>query len=183
MAHVCPWWFAYTFDHRLRRFVHNPYTIVGPHVEPGMTVMDLGCGMGYFSIPMARMTGGEGRVLAVDIQPKILDVLMRRARKAGVSERIEPVLCDPERLCVEHRADFALAFFAVHETPDPARFLSEVGEAMKPGAKFLFVEPKLHVTRRQFEQMLDHALLAGFTPIDKPRIAISHAALLEARNY
>ena len=182
MGHVCPWWFAYTFDHRLRKFVHDPYVIVGGHVFSGMRVVDLGCGMGYFSIPMARMVGESGEVVAVDIQRKMLDVLMKRARKAVVSGRILPVLCAPERLCVERRADFALGFFVVHETPDPARFLEQVRDALKPGAKFLFAEPKLHVRGRDFDKMLETALKTGFTLLERPRIAISHAALLAARN-
>lgn len=182
MGHVCPWWFAYTFDHRLRKFVHDPYQIVGGYVCAGMRVLDLGCGMGYFSIPMARMVGASGEVLAVDIQRKMLDVLMKRARKAGISGRILPVLCEPERLCVERRANFALGFFVVHEAPDPARFLEQVGDALKPGAKFLFAEPKLHVRGRDFEKMLECAQQSGFTLLERPHIAISHTALLAARN-
>ena len=182
MPHVCPWWCAYTFDHRLRRVFHKPERILEPYVKPGMTVLDLGCGMGYFSIPMARMVGGAGQVLAVDIQQQMLDVLMRRARKAGVHGRIRPHLCEPERLCVEQPVDFALAFFMVHETPDPARFLDQVAATLKRGAQFLYVEPKWHVPRRDFDQMLEYALNSGFSLAGRPQISISHSALLTAMN-
>jgi len=178
--HVCPWWCAYTFDHRLRRVFHKPERILEPYVKPGMTVLDLGCGMGYFSIPMAVMVGDAGQVLAVDIQQQILDVLMRRARNAGVDGRIRLRLCDPERLCVDQPVDFALAFFMVHETPDPARFIDQVRAALKPGAQFLYVEPKWHVQREDFEQLLDHALNSGYRLVARPQISISHAALLTA---
>ena len=178
MPHVCPWWCAYTFDHRLRRVFHKPERILAPYVKPGMTVLDLGCGMGYFSIPMARMVGESGRVLAVDIQQQMLDVLMRRARNAGVDARIEPHLCDPDRLCVDQPADFALAFFMVHETPDPPRFLDQVRATLKPDAQFLYVEPKWHVPRTDFERLLNHALKTGFSLAATPKISISHAALL-----
>jgi ubiquinone/menaquinone biosynthesis C-methylase UbiE len=178
--HVCPWWLAYTFDHRLRRVFHKAERILAPYVKPGMTVLDLGCGMGYFSIPMAVMVGDAGRVLSVDIQQEMLDVLMRRARAAGVDGRIGPHLCEPERLRVEQPADFALAFFMVHETPDPASFLDQVRATLKPGAHFLYVEPKWHVPRRDFEQLLDHALKSGFRLSARPHISISHAALLTA---
>jgi ubiquinone/menaquinone biosynthesis C-methylase UbiE len=178
--HVCPWWLAYTFDHRLRRVFHKAERILDPYVKPGMTVLDLGCGMGYFSIPMAHMVGDSGVVVAADIQQQMLDVLMRRARKAGVDGRIRPHRCDPERLSTNRPADFALAFFMVHETPDPARFLGQVRAAMKPGAQFLYVEPKWHVPRGDFEQLLDHAIKNGFRLDSRPPISISHAALLEA---
>jgi len=182
MPHVCPWWFAYTFDHRLRLYVHNPERILGPYVKPGMTAIDLGCGMGYFSIPLARMVGDSGKVLAVDIQQKMLDVLMKRAQKAGVGERLRPVLCDSANLCVEPQSDFALAFFMIHEAPAPARYIEQVYGSLKPGARFLFVEPKWHVPREQFDQLVAHAQKNGFSLEGRPRIAISHAALLARRN-
>ena len=48
--HVCPWWFAYTFDNPLRRLVHNPEKMLQKFIKEGDTVVDIGCGMGYFSI-------------------------------------------------------------------------------------------------------------------------------------
>jgi len=48
--HICPWWFAYTFDNPFRRFFHNPEKMLGSYVSRGMTVLDVGCGMGFFSI-------------------------------------------------------------------------------------------------------------------------------------
>ena len=53
--HVCPWWGGYFIDNRLRRLLHNPERLLSPYVQQGMTVMDIGCGMGFFSIAMAAM--------------------------------------------------------------------------------------------------------------------------------
>ena len=94
MAHICPWWGGYFIDNWFRRLLHNPEKIVGPYVKPGMTVMDVGCGMGMFSIAMAKMVGAEGRVIAVDLQQKMLDVLRKRAEKAGVADRIQLHKCE-----------------------------------------------------------------------------------------
>ena len=88
MAHVCPWWGGYFIDNRLRHWLHDPERIVAPYVRPGMTVIDIGCGMGFFSIALARMVGPAGQVLAVDLQPQMLRTLERRARRAGVADRI-----------------------------------------------------------------------------------------------
>ena len=52
--HVCPWWFAYTFDNPVRKLFHNPHKIFGGSIREGMTAMDIGCGMGYFSIEIGR---------------------------------------------------------------------------------------------------------------------------------
>ena len=59
MSHVCPSWCGFFIDNPLRRLIHNPTKIFGPYVQPGMTVMDVGCGMGLFSIAMgsARRAG------------------------------------------------------------------------------------------------------------------------------
>ena len=81
---VCPWWMAYTFDNPLRRLFHNPAKIFDGLVEEAMTVIDVGCGMGYFSIGMAKLVGACGKVIAVDLQQKMLEIMLRRARRAGV---------------------------------------------------------------------------------------------------
>ena len=69
---VCPWWCCYTFDNPLRRLLHNPEAILSPCINPGSTVIDVGAGMGYFSIPLARLVGPGGHVTAIDIQAIIL---------------------------------------------------------------------------------------------------------------
>ena len=65
MARVCPWWGGYFIDNRLRRLLHDPQKILRPYVKPGMTAMDIGCGMGLFSIEMARLVGDNGQVKEV----------------------------------------------------------------------------------------------------------------------
>ena len=87
-GHVCPWWGGYFIDNWLRRLFHDPDAILRPYVHPGMTVMDVGCGMGLFAIAMARLVGPTGKVIAVDLQQQMLDVLGKRALKAGVADRI-----------------------------------------------------------------------------------------------
>ena len=88
--HVCPCWLAYTFDNPIRGFFHQPQTMLAPYIAEGMTVMDVGCGMGFFSIGMAKMVGDKGKVLSVDIQPKMLEITIKRAKRAGVDNRIYP---------------------------------------------------------------------------------------------
>ena len=118
MAHVCPWWGGYFIDNRLRRLLHNPEKIVGPYVQPGMTVMDVGCGMGLFSIAMAKMVGDSGLVIAVDLQPKMLDVLWRRAAASGRGRPHSTSQMRAGSPGCRGQADFALAFMMVHEVPD-----------------------------------------------------------------
>ena len=80
MGHrVCPWWLGYVLASPLRRLLQDPVAIVQPYISPGMTVLEPGPGMGFFTIELARLVGGTGRVIAVDIQPKMLDGLKARS--------------------------------------------------------------------------------------------------------
>jgi len=177
--HVCPWWLAYTFDNPLRRIFHKPEEIFSPYLKAGMTTIDLGCGMGYFSIGMARIVGESGKVIAVDLQQRMLDTLMRRARKAGVAGRITPLLCDASNIGHHDAIDFALAFWMAHETPDEFNFFKQVHAILKKSGKLLLAEPKLHVTGGEFQKTLAIAHKTGFKRIGSPIIALSHAAVLE----
>jgi len=178
-AHVCPWWAGYFIDNPLRRLLHDPQQIVGPHVKPGMTVMDIGCGMGWFSIPMARMVGEKGRVIAVDLQQPMLDVLRRRAERAGVADRVQTHKCRHDRLGIEVQSDFALCFMMVHEVRDPRRLLGEIHACFKPGGKLMAAEPKIHVPGPAFRQTVATAEQVGFRVVDHPRVRWCRAVLLE----
>lgn len=178
--HVCPWWLAYTFDNALRRRFHRPEEMFAAYLEPGMTALDIGCGMGYFSIGMARMLGDTGRVVAVDLQQEMLDALRQRADRAGVGARIHTHRCAANALNIEEQADFALAFWMVHEVPDADRLLSEIRANLKAGGRLLIAEPKFHVKERNFQETVARAGRAGFSLCDRPRIRLSRAALFRA---
>jgi len=174
---VCPWWMAYTFDNPLRRFIHKPEKLLGPFVQEGMTVMDIGCGMGFFSLGMARLVGDGGRVLSVDIQQKMLDVLKKRARKAGLLKRIQPVKCQPGTINVETKADFILCFWMVHEVPDSAVFFRQLRQHINQDGKVLIAEPKNHVSDADFEKTVQLIQESGFILADRPKISMSKAVL------
>lgn len=178
-AHVCPWWLAWlAIDNPLRRLVHNPQKIVGPYVQPGMTALDVGCGTGWFSIPMATMAGQQGRVIAVDLQQQMLDMLRRRAQRAGVGDRIQTHKCAPDSLGLDAQADFALAFAMVHEVPDPRRLFGEILACLKPGGRLLLAEPRLHVSAQTFAVEIAAAEQASFRLLEEPKIRWARAMLL-----
>ncbi|OGQ94236.1 MAG: hypothetical protein A2521_05565 [Deltaproteobacteria bacterium RIFOXYD12_FULL_57_12] len=176
--HVCPWWLTYTFDNPLRRLFHRPAIMFAGLVKPGMTVLDIGCGMGYFSIGLARLVGPQGKVLAVDLQQRMLDTLRRRAARAGVAGIIETRQCTADRIGVKGEVDFALAFWMVHETPDQAAFFRELALLLKPGGKVLVAEPKFHVTAGRFQEILADSGRAGFAVAAGSAITFSRAAVL-----
>lgn len=175
---VCPWWMCYTFDNPLRKLIHNPEKMLSPYVKKGQRAIDIGPGMGYFSIPLARIVGPSGHVTAIDIQEKMLIALKKRAKKYGVSEIISSYLAGPDSLGSHPPVDFVLAFWMVHEVPDQQRFFSEIGSFLKSDGLFLLVEPKHHVPLKYFQQTLETTGNTGFLVKENPQIKMSHSALL-----
>jgi ubiquinone/menaquinone biosynthesis C-methylase UbiE len=185
MGHsVCPWWIGWALASPLRKLWQDPARILAPHVREGMTVLEPGPGMGFFTLELARRVGPGGKVVAVDLQPEMLDGLRRRAARAGLAGRIEPRLASAEALGVNDltgRIDLVLAFAMVHELPDQARFFAEVASLLAPGGRILLAEPSGHVPAAAFEATLAIAAAAGLRRHgDAPVIARSRAALLVA---
>ncbi len=180
VPHVCPWYMAYLFDNPLRHLIHDPEKILGSYVEPGMTVLDIGCGMGFFSLGMARMVGPEGGVISLDLQTMMLKILEKRASKRGLSERIETRLVRDGGFPVETPVDFALCFWMVHEVPDQALFLRELSRVLKPGAHVLIAEPGMHhVKKEDLEKTIRIAEGEGFSVTGRPRIRMSLSVVLK----
>jgi ubiquinone/menaquinone biosynthesis C-methylase UbiE len=174
---VCPWWYAYLFDHPLRRLIQKPEKILGGFVQPGQTVLDIGCGMGFFSLGMARLVGEKGRVISVDLQKKMLDALERRAKRAGLGSRIELHQCQPDRIGISTQVDFALTFWMVHEVPDKKAFLTEVHSLLKPCGHYLLVEPRMHVAAPAFQRTVEIACATGLKLCAEPAISLSRSVL------
>ena len=175
--HVCPWWLCFTFDNPIRKLIHDPVKILSPYVHKGDTAIDIGPGMGYFTIPLAELAGPTGHVTAIDIQSKMLYALMERAQKKGLSERIKTHLAGPDSIGFNEKADFILAFWMVHEVPDQKRFLTEIHDLMKPQGLFLLVEPVIHVSKKSFSQTLETAKCLGLFIKESPKIRMSRSAL------
>jgi SAM-dependent methyltransferase len=108
--------------------------------------------------------------------------LRRRAARAGVSDRIETRVCSTSSLGIrelEGKVDFALAYAVVHEVPDAAAFLAEIGEVLVPGGRLLIAEPKGHVSGEALEETVAITQKAGLSVIDRPDIKRSRAVLVE----
>lgn len=180
--HVCPWWLGYLLASPIRRLVHNPRKILAPYVREGMTVLEPGPGMGFFTLELARMVGPSGRVVAVDVQQKMLDGLKRRATRSKLLDRIEARRAESNSMGVADLAgevDFALAFAMVHELPAPAQFFIELAATLKRGACVLFAEPAGHVKPAQFLTELKAAEQARLLPAERLAIRRTVAVLLK----
>ncbi len=176
---VCPVERAGHLDSALRHWLHNPQKIVGPYVKEGMTVLDVGCGPGFFSMAMARMVGASGRVIAADLQDGMLQKLRDKIRGTDLEARFILHQCGPQRIGWSGAVDFVLAFYMVHELPDQDAFFREIGSLLTPNGHALIVEPPFHVSKAAFADTVGKAGKAGLTPVATPGILLSKAVLLK----
>ena len=178
---VCPWWVGYFLASPLRRLVHNPSSILRSFVSEGMTVVEPGPGMGFFTMELARLVGRSGRIVAIDVQPKMLVELKRRAEKAGLLDRIDVRRGTGDCMGLDDlkgQVDFVLAFAVVHELPSTERFFVEASTVLKPGHRLLLAEPRFGVSEQEFASILQIADQNGFRVNSRSAIRWTRSAVL-----
>jgi FkbM family methyltransferase len=180
--HVCPTSISFTLNNRLRRYFQDPEKMLGRFIREGQTVMDIGCGPGFFTLPMARLVGESGKVIAVDIQKEMLDKVEHNAKKAGLQSRIRLHQARADRLGVNGKVDFALAFWMAHEVPDTRTFFMQIKDILKPGASFLLSEPKIHVSQSRYEEIVRAASEAGLKPDSEVKVWMGRSMLFTNSN-
>ncbi len=176
---VCPVERAGSLDNRIRRWIQNPHKILKPYIEERMTVLDIGCGPGFFSINMAQMVGKSGRVIAADLQEDMLQKVRNKIQGTGLEKRIILHKSEENRIGVSEKVDFVFAFYVVHELPNQKKFFEELKSILKPEGKVLIVEPPFHVSKTAFEETIRNARDAGFTPSEGPKVFFSKTAILK----
>jgi len=144
-----------------------------------MTVLDLGCGPGFFSIDIAQMVGKSGRVVASDFQEGMLQKIRDKIQGTELEERITLHKCQKNRIGVSENVDFVLAFYMVHEVPDQEELFNEIGSIVKPNGQVLIVEPPFHVSKNAFEETIRTSRGAGFTPAERPKVLFSKTVILK----
>ncbi len=166
--HVCPVWVGYLLSSPLRKLFENPFKILSPYIKEEMTVIDVGCAMGFFSLPMAEMVGPNGKVICIDLQEKMISNLYRKARKKNLNDRIEVRVCKRDSLNIDNldgMADFVLASAVVHEVPDSSSFFKQLFSTLKEGGELLVIEPSSHVSKKDFADNVEKAEKSGFALI------------------
>ena len=109
-------------------------------IPRGSTVIDLGAGVGYFTWRLAKRVGPQGKVIAVDIQPEMLEMLEENLSKRGISN-VDVVLgTESDPRLPEGVAQLALLVDVYHELADPIATMGHVRRALKPGGRLVVVE-------------------------------------------
>ncbi|MHB8798152.1 MAG: class I SAM-dependent methyltransferase [Thermoanaerobaculia bacterium] len=181
-GHVCPAWAGPLLCCPLRRFLGSPEKLLSPHVSPGMTVLEPGPGMGWFTLPLARLVSPAGHVVARDVQPAMVAGLKKRAKRAGLLDRIDAAACAADDLGIAEwrgRIDAAFLIHVLHEAPDHGRFLGQLHAALRPGGRLLLLEPKGHVPDAALREEIAEAVRVGFHVIAEVGPRRDHGVLLE----
>lgn len=139
-------------------------------VKPGMTICDMGCGNGFYSLQLAKMVGNEGKILAVDIQSEMLRLLKARAEEQGI-ENIELVLGDiDDPKLPEGKVDLIMCVDVYHEFSHPEEMLAGMRKSLKPDGMIVMLEfrmedPKVPIKtlhKMSKKQILREYKLNGF---------------------
>lgn len=178
---VCPVEKAGGLDNKMRKWLQNPGKILKPYIKPGMTAIDLGCGPGFFTIEMARLAEKTGKVIAVDLQEGMLEIVRRKIAGTEFEQRIELHKCEADRIGLDVQADFVLAFYMVHEVPDKENLFRELGAILKPDGILYIIEPNFHVSKKSFEAMLEKLDATGFEITEKRKSFFNRAVIVRKR--
>jgi ubiquinone/menaquinone biosynthesis C-methylase UbiE len=175
---VCPSWLSFSLVNEVRKTIHNPQKMFKNYIRPGNFVADIGCGPGYFSIPMSYMVGPEGKIISVDIQAKMIEKLQKRLREQNLEKRFNTIVCQENNIGIKEKVDFVLTFWMVHEVKNVDLFFQQIKEILKEDGKYLLVEPKIHVSSKEYSRTLKKAEQNGLKVKTDVKIKFSRASIL-----
>ena len=166
-------------ESRFRRLLQNPKRILKKNIRQGMTVLDLGCGTGYFTLEMAKLLNGKGKVIAIDVQEGMLEILEQKLKNSSLKQQVQIFNNPPQSLDFEERVDFILAFYSFHEMKYIDDIIQSLKEVVKPETKILISEQKIHVSKKMFESIINRMANKGFIVCERPKIFFSRSVVMK----
>jgi len=157
----------------------NPKKILGPYLKPGMTVLDLGCGPGFFTTEIARMLDHSGKVIAADIQNGMLDKVAQKISGTELEGIVQIHKCQEKSVNLTDKIDFVLAFYSFHEMSSFENIIDEIKLLLKQDGEIFIAEQKFHVRKNAFNEMIDKMKTKGFEITRKPKVFLSRAVLMK----
>jgi ubiquinone/menaquinone biosynthesis C-methylase UbiE len=181
-THLHPLEKARFLESRFRLLVQNPRKILKKHIRPNMTVLDLGCGTGYFTLEIARLLNKRGKVIATDVQKGMLEILKQKLINCDLQLQIQIHNNAENNLNIAEKVDFIFAFYSFHEMKYIDNIISEFAKIVKSDTKILISEQRFHVSKYMFNSIIQKMTNSGFEICDRPRIFLSRTVIMRIRN-
>lgn len=178
-SRICQVEHAASLDIKIRRWVQNPQKILAPYINEGMTILELGCGPGFFTVDMAQMVGTSGRVIAADLQQGMLEKIRLKIKNSELKGRITLHRCREHTIGISDSIDFVFLFYMVHEVSDKKKLFGEIESLLNKNGSILIVEPPFHVSQKSFEEMIRIADGEGLRVVERPKLFLNKTALLK----
>lgn len=175
---VCSYKMAGFFDSKIRKLFQNPEKILSPYINKGMTVLDLGCGPGFFTIEMAKIVGETGKVVGADLQEEMLSKVKSKIQGTNLEDIIELHNTQKDSIGLNEKFDFILVFYMLHEVPNQDKTLKKLHDLLNNQGKLLIVEPKGHVSKKDFEKSIS-LMKQYFKTFKGPKVFYSYSVILE----
>lgn len=177
-VHLHPVEKAGALESSFRLRFQNPEKILGPYIKPGFTLLDLGCGPGYFTRVAASMLKGSGKVIAADIQTGMLELLRRKIAGTHLEQYIELHKSGEKSIGISNNLDFIIAFYAFHEMSCPDGIMDDICALLKPGGLIFIAEQKFHVRKSMFREIINKMERRGFVITERPSVFLSRAVVM-----
>lgn len=162
--------------------IQNPHRILRKYIHPGMTVLDLGCGPGFFTLEMAQLLKDEGKVFALDVQQGMLDILNEKLNQNPNMRKMVHVRCNTEKsLEIFEKVDFVVAFYCFHEIRCLDEVISQLKNICKSTTQILLSEQIAHVSKQMFQDFIRRMEIAGFEISDHPHIFLSRTVVMRLK--
>ncbi|MBT8361327.1 MAG: class I SAM-dependent methyltransferase [Desulfobacterales bacterium] len=159
--------------------MQNPQKILAPYIKEGMTVLELGCGPGFFTFDIAQMVGTSGRVIAADLQQGMLEKIRLKMKNSELKGQITLHRCTENTIGISDNIDFIFLFYMVHEVSDKKLLFNEIELLLNENGSIFIVEPPFHVSQKAFEEMICIAEGEGLRVVERPKLFLNKTALLK----
>ena len=181
-THLHPVENASALESRLRLLLQNPSRILKKYIHSGMTVLDLGCGTGYFTLEIAKLLEKKGKVIASDVQKGMLEVLKQKLENRELQKQIQIHNNQENTLNLTEKVDFILAFYAFHEMKYLDSIIYDLQKILKPETKIFISEQKFHVSKFTFNTIVKKMENIGFEICKRPKIFLSRTVIMKIKS-